>query len=266
MRIPGGQVAGALLALTLLAACTTTAAQGTIEPVATERLRPTYTPLPTYTPAPTYTPVPTYTPMPTYTAPPALTRAQPSPTPSPTATSTSRPTRTPSPTYTPTSPTPSPSPSPSPTAAPTHTSLPTQLPTESGAIRLSALEQATVDAVNRERQSRGLDPLQVDPVLTELARGHAQDMIDRNYFSHTTPEGKTYKMRLRERGIVLNWTGENFYATSAPEDEVVDVTMRWLMGDPTHRRNILNENYKRIGVGIAKSATGLHIAVQDFTE
>ena len=123
-----------------------------------------------------------------------------------------------------------------------------------------------VDAVNDERESRDLVLLVVDPVLMALARGHAQDMIDRNYFSHTTPEGKTYKMRLQEKGIVLNWVGENFYATNSPENKVVDVTMSWLMGDPPHARNILNANYRKFGVGVAKSASGLYVTVQDFTE
>ena len=100
----------------------------------------------------------------------------------------------------------------------------------------------------------------------ELARGHAQDMIDRNYFSHTTPEGKTYKMRLQERGIVLNWSGENFYATTSPENKVVEVTMQWFMGDPPHARNVLNVHYTKIGVGVAKSASGLYVTVEDLTE
>jgi uncharacterized protein YkwD len=133
-------------------------------------------------------------------------------------------------------------------------------------VTLSPLEQVTVDAINRERESRGLAPLVVDSVLMELARGHAQDMIDRNYFSHTTPEGKTYKMRLKEKGIVLNWTGENFYATTSPESQVVQVTMEWLMGDPPHAKNVLNVNYRKVGVGVVKNAQGMYMTVQDFTE
>jgi uncharacterized protein YkwD len=133
-------------------------------------------------------------------------------------------------------------------------------------VILSDLEQAMVDAINRERESQGLDPVVVDPVLMKLARGHAQDMIKRNYFSHTTPEGKTYKMRLKEEGIDLNWTGENFYATTSPEGRVVAVTMEWLMGDPSHAKNVLNADYRKVGVGVVKNASGLYMTVQDFTE
>ena len=265
-----GQVhaVGVLAMLLFLAACTTPGPQATAIAAAEP---PTYTPQPTYTPMPTYTPVPTYTPMPTYTPPASPTVEQPAPTPSPTsspiptrtpaATSTSAPTRTAAPTSAPTRTT-------APTRAPTQTTAPTRTPapTPTAGMTLSSLEQATVDAINRERQSRGLALLKVDPVLMELARGHAKDMIDRNYFSHTTPEGKTYKMRLREKGIVLNWTGENFYATTSPENKVVEVTMQWLMGDPSHRRNIVNANYTKVGVGVVKNASGLYMTVQDFTE
>ena len=260
MKTGQARAMGVLGVLLILAACTTPVPQAT-EVAAAEP--PTYTPQPTHTPMPTYTPAPTYTPMPTYTLPAAPTKEPPSPTPSPTssptptrtpaATSTSAPTRTPAPTSAPTR-----------TTAPTRT--PTPAPTSTTGIPLSSLEQATVDAINRERSSRNLDPLAVDPVLMELARDHAKDMIERNYFSHTTPEGKTFKMRLQEKGIALNWTGENFYATASPEDKVVEVTMQWLMGDPSHRRNILNASYRKVGVGMAKSASGLYMTVQDFTE
>jgi uncharacterized protein YkwD len=249
---------GVLATLLFLAACTTPMPQATGIAAAEPS---TYTPQPTYTPMPTYTPVPTYTPMPTYTPPAAPTVEQPSPTPS--LTSLPTPTRTPAATSAR-----APTGTLSSTVAPTRTTAPTPVPTRTAVagVTLSPLEQAMVDAVNQQRQSRGLTLLKVDPVLTGLARSHAQDMIDRNYFSHTTPEGKTFKMRLKEKGIVLNWTGENFYATTSPENKVVEVTMQWFMGDPSHRRNILNTYYTKIGVGIVKSTSGLYMTVQDFTE
>lgn len=264
MKTGKARAMGVLAILLFLAACTTPASQ--VDEVAAAEPA-TYTPQPTYTPRPTYTPVPTYTPRPTYTLPVPPATEQPSPTPPPMSLST--PTRTPAAisTRVPTG-TPSPTRAPTRTTAPTRTIAPTPAPTSTTAagVTLSSLEQATVDAINRERASRGLVLLTVDPVLMELARGHAKDMIERNYFSHTTPEGKTFKMRLQEKGIVLNWTGENFYATASPESKVVEVTMQWLMGDLSHRRNILNASYRKVGVGVVKSASGLYMTVQDFTE
>jgi uncharacterized protein YkwD len=123
-----------------------------------------------------------------------------------------------------------------------------------------------LDAINAERAKEGLPALEVDPVLTELARAHAQDMVDREYFSHVTLEGKTYRDRLKERGIELNWVGENFYADNCPEDEIVGCTMTWLMGDPPHRANIMHRQFRLVGIGIVEGERGMYMTVQDFTE
>ena len=53
------------------------------------------------------------------------------------------------------------------------------------------LETQMLDLVNRERQAAGLNPLQPDPELTEVARRHSADMFARGYFSHDTPDGLT---------------------------------------------------------------------------
>jgi uncharacterized protein YkwD len=131
---------------------------------------------------------------------------------------------------------------------------------------LSALGQEMFDTINMDRKVRGLHLLQLDPVLTELAQAHAQDMIDNNYYSHTNLEGATYDDRLKSRGIVLNWVGENFYATNCTEDQASECATRWLMGDESHRNSILNRNYHKVGVGVAISDSGAIMFVQDFTE
>ena len=122
------------------------------------------------------------------------------------------------------------------------------------------------DTINMDRKVRGLHLLQLDPVLTELAQGHAQDMIDNNYYSHTNLQGQTYRDRLASRSIELNWAGENFYATSCSEDQASECATQWLMNDDSHQKNILSRNYHKVGVGVAISDSGLIMFVQDFTE
>ena len=123
-----------------------------------------------------------------------------------------------------------------------------------------------LEAINAERAREELPALIIDPVLTELARGHAQDMIDRNYFSHVTLEGKTYRDRLKERGIELTGVGENFYADSCSADDIVECTMNWLMADPPHEAQIMHRRYQLVGIGLVKSERGMYMTVQDFTE
>lgn len=256
----------------LLTACLTPTTEPTTQTTAVAE-QPTYTPVPTYTPAPTYTPVATYTPAPTYTPEPTYTPQvqEVAPTVTLTRTSTRQVTRTPTgtsgPTRTPTH-TPTRRATSTPTRGATRTPTPrvTLTPTQDASVELSDLEQEMLEAINAERAEENLPALTVDPVLTELARAHAQDMIDRNYFSHVTLEGKTYRDRLQERGIELDWVGENFYADSCSEEQIVECTMTWMMNDPPHRANILHRQFRLVGIGIVKSDFGMYMTVQDFTE
>src|SRR5690606_22210497 len=52
------------------------------------------------------------------------------------------------------------------------------------------LEAQMLDMVNKERVSRGLQPLAADPEMTSVARAHSQDMFVRGYFAHENPDGK----------------------------------------------------------------------------
>jgi len=126
------------------------------------------------------------------------------------------------------------------------------------------LEQQMVDAVNAQRQAQELAPYQVDERLTDIARAHAQDMVARGYFSHTTPEGKTLRDRLREHGIEAHWAGENIQRNSRPADEAVQFAIDWFMGSTPHRKNILHSHYTHIGVGVAEGPAGMYTFVLVF--
>ena len=45
--------------------------------------------------------------------------------------------------------------------------------------------------LNAMRAENGADPLYLDDQLNQISQAHSQDMVDRNYFSHFTPEGKS---------------------------------------------------------------------------
>jgi len=129
---------------------------------------------------------------------------------------------------------------------------------------LASLELMMVKAINEERQKRGLPPYRVDQQLTMAARAHAQDMVARGYFDHVTPEGKTLRDRLRERGLEPYWAGENWLRAVRPADEVVQYAMEWFMADPPHRDNILHSHYDRVGVGVTEGPSGWTTFVLDF--
>ena len=129
---------------------------------------------------------------------------------------------------------------------------------------LLTLEQAVVEAVNRQRQAQGLPALASDDPLAVVARTHAQDMVARDYFSHVTPEGITLSDRLREHGLEVNWAGENIQRNTQPATETVQNTVNWFMDSEPHRNNILHVHFSHIGAGVAEGPPGWYTFVLVF--
>lgn len=102
-----------------------------------------------------------------------------------------------------------------------------------------------VHYVNQARQERGCGPVQMDSRLAAAAQGHAEDMSNRDYFSHTTPEGVTFDQRIRNAGHPSPGA-ENIAYGARSAEQVMEM---WMESDG-HRRNILNCDLATIGVGL----------------
>lgn len=145
---------------------------------------------------------------------------------------------------------PEPAPEPEPEPQPEPEPEPEPTPEPEPEPGLTPEEQLMVDLVNQERVQRGLNPLQVDMRLVELARLKSQDMIDLNYFSHTSPTyGSPFDM-MRQAGVEYRTAGENLAGAST-----VERAHNALMQSDGHRRNILNPAFTHIGVGIIKGGS-----------
>ena len=109
----------------------------------------------------------------------------------------------------------------------------------------ATIEQQVVDLVNKERVANGLKPLSVDWEVARVAEHKSQDMLNKNYFSHTSPTyGSPFDM-LKNYGIKYRSAGENIAKGQRSAQEVVNA---W-MNSSGHRANILNSSYTHIGVG-----------------
>lgn len=149
-------------------------------------------------------------------------------------------------------PTPQPQPQPEPEPEP-------QPEPEQPAQGLSADEQTMLNLVNSARASAGLQPLQADMSLVKLARLKGQDMIDKNYFSHTSPTyGSPFDM-MKSAGISYRYAGENL--AGAP---TVDSAHTNLMNSSGHRANILNGNFTKVGIGVVNGGPYGKMFVQMF--
>ncbi|MDQ6637504.1 MAG: CAP domain-containing protein [Candidatus Dormibacteraeota bacterium] len=123
-------------------------------------------------------------------------------------------------------------------------------------------EAAMLTKLNSARHDNGLSSIRLDAALREVARAHSKDMYARHYFSHQTPDGKTPYDRLREGRITYVTAGENL--AFAPD---VDKAWDSLMSSPDHRANILNPDFRCVGIGAYKGENGFEeMFTQDFTD
>jgi uncharacterized protein YkwD len=133
---------------------------------------------------------------------------------------------------------------PRPTPVPSTTRTTTDDPPE-GSESTSTQEQQVLQYTNAVRKEFGCGPVSLDSSLVESSGGHADDMVDRHFFSHTNPDGESPFDRMAEAGFRGGAAAENIAAGYATAGDV----MRAWMRSEGHRANILNCDYNRLGVG-----------------
>jgi uncharacterized YkwD family protein len=117
---------------------------------------------------------------------------------------------------------------------------------------LTSYEQQVFALVNKERSARGLGTLTYNSEVARCARFKSQDMINKGYFSHTSPTyGSPFKM-MESFGIRFSNGGENIAYGQRTAAEV----MNGWMNSAGHRANILSAAYTQMGVGVAKASNG----------
>jgi uncharacterized protein YkwD len=140
------------------------------------------------------------------------------------------------------------------TAAPTPPTTLTQPPV--GASPITGVESVVAEVValtNRARLENGCDVmLTSSPLLDRAAQGHSEDMAQRGYFDHISPDGTGPAERLAAVGYHWSRYGENIAAGYTSPAQVVE---GW-MNSPGHRANILNCEFRELGVGYTDTVTG----------
>ena len=133
-----------------------------------------------------------------------------------------------------------------PTSAPEPTSAQETTPAEAGAATLEAMEVEVLNLINAYRQQNGLQPLANNSTLNVSSHNHSQDMAQRGYFSHTTPEGLSPFDRMAAAGYSCGTMGENLAAGQRTAQQAFE---GW-QDSPGHNANMLNANYAVIGIGV----------------
>lgn len=103
-------------------------------------------------------------------------------------------------------------------------------------------------------------PLTYNAQLEQAAQGHATDMATKNYFSHTSQDGRTFDQRISATGYAWTRIAENIAAGYSTPEAVVQ---GWL-NSAGHCSNIMNPNLRELGVGYAQGGSYGTYWVQDF--
>lgn len=113
-----------------------------------------------------------------------------------------------------------------------------------------------VSLVNGYRAANGLGPVGVNGSLAAAATWMANDLATKNYFSHTSSDGRSPQQRMAAFGYPAYalYTGENIAAGQA---SAADVVAGW-KASPAHNTILLSANFNAIGVGYAYSATSTY--------
>ncbi|CAC6777152.1 SCP family extracellular protein [Staphylococcus aureus] len=109
-----------------------------------------------------------------------------------------------------------------------------------------SFELQNFDLVNAERKQHQLFTLKYSKQNSETARKHSKDMANNHYFDHTNLKGQSPFDRLKKDGITFNSAGENL-----AYGQVSSIyAHQGLMNSIGHRKNILNDTFKILGVGV----------------
>jgi hypothetical protein len=104
-----------------------------------------------------------------------------------------------------------------------------------------------VDMTNQERQEKGVPILHINDSLEQAARQKAETILEEQKFAHEL-QGKKFSYWIEKNGYDYKYTGENLAIDFTKAENVVS---SWMSSD-AHRRNMLDSEYKEIGVSVLR--------------
>lgn len=120
-----------------------------------------------------------------------------------------------------------------------------------------------VELTNQTREATGLSSLMTNEKLNQSAYLKAQDILEKNYFAHTSPLGLSPWYWFKQAQYSYHYAGENLAIDFIDAESLHNA---W-MTSAAHKANILSGQYKEIGIAVltgeidGRTAT---IAVQHF--
>lgn len=137
-------------------------------------------------------------------------------------------------------------------------------PTVSSTSGTALTVKGIISATNTERSKHGAGTVTESNRLNASALVKAADILKRQYFEHVAPDGTTVSKLVGDQVYEYIKIGENLALGDFMND--ADVVTAW-MNSPGHRANILDEQFKEIGIGIAYGTyrgRTVYVVVQHF--
>ena len=113
-----------------------------------------------------------------------------------------------------------------------------------------------VGLLNADRAAAGLVAVRIDSRLMAIARARSVDMVTKNYFSHTQPDGRNVFNILSSSGVTWYNAGEIIAWNTYPMDSTTSAANRQWMGSAGHHAIIVSTDFNYVGVGLAVTSAG----------
>ena len=125
--------------------------------------------------------------------------------------------------------------------------------------------QEMLELVNEERAKVGVAPLRLDERLNASAQEKADDMQNRDYYDHKSPDGtEGYSLVFKHMPNKCRYASENLANILIPDSNSRNPISTWMSSTKGHREAILDKDYDLVGFGIAKDKYGNSLIVQHF--
>src|SRR5215210_5200926 len=128
---------------------------------------------------------------------------------------------------------------------------------QAGQATKKQLVGATLCLLNKQRRAHHLSRLRLSKRLGNAAVGHSAEMSRTHYFSHNSLSGASFLDRIRRAGYLRRarrWAvGENIAWGTGRLSTPRSIVKAW-MHSSGHRANILQRNFRQIGIGISAGA------------
>ncbi len=122
------------------------------------------------------------------------------------------------------------------------------------------LKRDVLQAINAERKTANLPPLQPSPILDTVAQSYAQQMKTEDFFDHTDPQGRTITDRLDAAGYAYTYYGENIGIGAASAREIYE---NW-QASPPHRQIYLSPDMQQTGLGYVRVPASKPLYAQGY--